>query len=87
MAAAAAALQSPEDIVAGFLGSLGIAMWMTKYQLLRVRDRATAKEVDLAYKSLSLEVHPASFRTWITNHAEDVSEEAHATQCMCEIVV
>ena len=38
--------------------SLGIPIWPEPNQLLRVRKRATAKEVELAYKALSMELHP-----------------------------
>ena len=59
------------------LQSLGIPVWPEPHQLLRVRPRATAKEVQLAYKALSIELHPDKrpVRKYLEQNKLEVDQE------------
>lgn len=81
-----ACLGKHEDIVQKYLKEkVGINMNHTKWQLLNLRENATNKEVDIAYKYYVLLMHPdkPGFNSFLTDHMEEFGI-SHVDVAICK---
>ena len=56
---------------------LGISRTFSNYKLLRVRDKASHREIDLITKKMDMSLHPDkfTFQTWLSTKYSNIDDQ------------
>jgi hypothetical protein len=62
--------------------TLGIHAYYDSYSLLKTREGATKREIELATRAHSLYLHPdkARFQDWVYQNTVNIEQQVHHTQ-------
>jgi hypothetical protein len=80
MAAASAASLDPESLVDTFLWEkASLRRTYMNHQLLKAREKATKRELEIIYRKLSLTLHPDKgvFDNWLMENDPDLDTDSH----------